>query len=327
LLNFLMLSNGYIFRSHKIQMKKETFITIAICTYNRADYLRDTLRDLANQSADKSQFEILVINNNSTDETESVCEEFLDKHRELKFTFVNETRQGLSYARNRAVSEADSDVILYIDDDVQLKSDFVTSALNHMKKYPDADCAGGRIYVHFDSGEPDWIPDELMPMFGLHDLGNSDRIYPKSNFPRGGNMLIKRDVFESIGRFPTDLGRIGKKLLGSEEKAFFDKAREKGFTLYYWPEMELNHRIGNQRLTEEYLKNQSLGIGLSERLRLEHSMSKIGIKLLSEFVKFGGSLILSIGYVLNGKKKAARFMIQFRIWVLSGFLKVDQKEG
>lgn len=320
-----MLSNGYIFRSHKIQMKKETFISIAICTYNRAEYLEDTLHDLANQSTNSSHFEILVINNNSSDETETVCEKFVERYSDLNFRYVTEKNQGLSFARNRAVDETEADMILYIDDDVHLGSDFVETAIRYVEQSPNVKCAGGRIFVQFDEGEPDWIPDELMPMFGLHDLGENAHNYPLSNFPRGGNMLIKKEVFEEIGRFDTGLGRIGKELLGSEEKAFFDRVRDHGITLHYWPEMELYHRIGNQRLSKEYLKNQSKGIGLSERVRLKHSFGKTALKLMSEFVKFGASIILSIGYLLKGNAKAAAFILQFRVWVLSGFLKTENK--
>lgn len=305
-------------------MKNHTSITIAICTYNRADYLSDTLRYLSDQTADSNQFEILVINNNSSDQTAEVCADFEKENSRLNFRAVEETRQGLSFARNRAIDEATFNSVLYIDDDVRLDKDFIKTTLGKIAENPDVKCAGGRIYVSFDEDEPDWIPAELMPMFGLHDLGDREKVYPKTNFPRGGNMLIKKEVFDAIGRFDTDLGRIGKELLGSEEKAFFDRAREHGFQLYYWPEMSLYHRIGQKRLTKEYLRNQSMGIGYSEKVRLQHSPGKKAVKLLSELVKFAASLILSFGYLLKGKAKAASFILKFRIWVLNGFLKSDR---
>ena len=305
-------------------MINHTSITIAICTYNRAEYLSDTLRYLSEQTADSNNFEILVINNNSSDQTARVCADFGEENSHLNFKAVEETKQGLSYARNRAIDEAIFESILYIDDDVRLNKDFVKIALQNQESNPDAKCIGGRIKVSFDDGEPDWIPNELMPMFGLHDLGDHEKVYPKTNFPRGGNMLIKKEVFDTVGRFDTELGRIGKELLGSEEKAFFDRAREHGLKLYYWPEMSLHHRIGQKRLTNEYLKNQSVGIGYSEKVRLRHSVSKIAAKILSELVKLAGSVILSFGYLLKGKMKAARFILKFRIWVLSGFIKSDR---
>lgn len=294
-------------------------ITIAICTYNRAGYLEDTLADIACQNADSSFVEVLVINNNCTDHTEQVCSSFAENHPEITFTMVHEEKQGLSYARNRAVEESRAGTILYIDDDVILPQNFIQQVVAYHRRHPEMMCCGGRILVSFDDGEPDWIPRELMPMFGLHDLGETDRIYPPGNFPRGGCMMIRKEVFEKNGVFQTDLGRIGSSLLGSEEKEFFDRVRSRGVKLHYRPGLMLWHRIGSGRLSRSYIRNQSLGIGASERLRVSGSVSKTTLKLGSELFKFAASLILAAGYLIRGKRKAAGFLLLFRKWVLQGF--------
>lgn len=295
-------------------------LTIAICTYNRAGYLKDTLKDLAEQTADAKHFEILVINNNSTDQTEAICREFDMMHPELNFKWVTESEQGLSPARNRAAKEADSDLLLYIDDDVHLPDYFVQNALRYISKTKDLKAAGGRIFVSFDEHEPDWIPRELMPMFGLHDLGDEDKPYPRDNFPRGGNMLIHKELFEEVGHFDPKLGRTGASLIGSEEKAFFERVRKKGIPLHYLSRLELHHRIGPKRLEPDYIKNQSIGIGQSERRRLSGQPVKIPGKLISELFKLAASIILATGYLIQGKTEAAKFILKFRIWVLKGFL-------
>lgn len=294
-------------------------VTIAICTYNRADYLRDTLSDIAGQECDAARFDMLVVNNNSTDHTETVCREFAEKEGNIFFRHVSESKQGLSHARNRAVEESDGETVLFIDDDVILPETFLSSVIKKMSANPDVPCAGGKILVHFDDGDPGWIPSELMPMFGLHDLGGKARLYPSGNFPRGGNMLIRRELFEKTGLFRTDLGRAGSVLLGSEEKEFFERARKHGAELHYWPEMELWHRIGSARLTTPYIKSQSVGIGASERLRVKGAPVRAASKLASELVKLGGSLLLAAGYLIKGKAKAAGFLLRFRMWVLKGF--------
>ena len=309
-----------IFAGNYKHMNKIPLITIAICTYNRAGYLRDTLADLKVQSADPGEFEILVVNNNSRDHTAEVCSDFSKRSSGLSFRWVSETKQGLSFARNRAVRESASDTVLFIDDDVHLPEMFVETALNNLRKYPDAQCSGGRIFVSFDSDETGWIPKELMPMFGLHDLGDNDRIYPSANFPRGGNMLIKKTVFEMYGEFHTGLGRMGSDLLGSEEKEFFERIRKEGVVLHYWSDMQLWHRIGSDRLKEPYLKNQSIGIGRSERIKTIGSQGRRAIKIAGEFVKLAGSVVLAVGYLISGKVRAAGFLLKFRIWVLKGFL-------
>lgn len=304
-------------------MHNDPLITIAICTYNRAGYLKDTLDDLTEQNLKPEKFEILVVDNNSKDGTETVCEIFSKTQPGYRFRWVKETKQGLSYARNRAAREAWGSVLLYIDDDVKLPRHFVDTAIEYAKKRPSTMCAGGRIRVTFDDTDPDWIPGELMPMFGLHDLGEYDKLYPASNFPRGGNMVIRKSVFDVFGYFDTHLGRKGNQLLGSEEKHFFEKLRKNGVELHYWANLELTHRIGSNRLDEQYLREQSIGIGRSERMRIAESGLQTAKKFGSELVKFLGSLILAVGYLMRGRTKAAGFMIRFRVWVLQGFLMPD----
>lgn len=301
-------------------------ITVAICTYNRAGYLKDTLEDLTEQNIDPREFEILVVNNNSKDGTETVCEIFSKTQPEYNFSYVEESIQGLSFARNRAAREAQAPVLIYIDDDVKLPQDFIETALIYLEKRPSTMCAGGRIFVSFDDTDPDWIPDELMPMFGLHDLGDEDQFYPPSNFPRGGNMMIRKSVFDVFGYFDTHLGRKGTQLLGSEEKQFFEKLRKNGIEMHYWAELELTHRIGSNRLEKEYLEEQSVGIGRSERMRVSEIDFGTVKKLGSELIKFLGSLLLAIGYLAKGKTRAAGFILQFRAWVLKGFLNPDENK-
>lgn len=297
----------------------ELRVSIAICTFNRADYLQDTLNNFTQQTAPEQQFEILIINNNSTDDTEAVCNDFIKHNPGLNARLYSETEQGLSHARNRATNESNSEWILFIDDDVILPDDFAERALKFINQAKSPCAAGGKILVSFDEGEPDWIPRELMPMFGLHNLGDAKKRYPAHNFPRGGNMLIHKDIAEQVGGFNPALGRTGENLAGSEEKAFFDQTRKQGFELWYLPEMMLYHRIGKQRLNKEYLKKQSVGIGYSEYIRLKGKPFKLLIKFLSEMAKIGISIILSIFYLMRGKVKAAKFILIFRFWVLKGF--------
>lgn len=304
-------------------MESGPHITIVICTYNRARYLNDTLRDIAAQTADSSHFELIVINNNSDDHTDEICDRFRQTNPNIAFTSIFESRQGLSYARNRAITESSTPTLLFIDDDVKIPADFLEKAITYSGSHSNTLCAGGRIYVSFDEEErePNWIPSELMPMFGLHDLGDEDKMYPPSNFPRGGNMMIRKSVFSAFGTFDTSLGRTGNTLLGSEEKAFFERLRKNGVQLRYWAGMALTHRIGSHRLGKSYLKNQSIGIGRSERLRVKGEPLKFLKKLFSELFKIAGSAVLSILYLIRGKARAAWFLQRFRYWVMKGFLR------
>lgn len=303
-------------------MESSPQITVAICTYNRSSYLRQTLADLAAQSADLRTVEIMVINNNSTDTTAEVCTEFSSSTDGMNFRVVSEEKQGLSQARNRALEESLSETLFFIDDDVRLPSDYLEKALQLSTDHPEILAAGGRILVSFDelATPPNWIPKPLMPMFGLHDLGEGNRIYPLSNFPRGGNMMIRKELYRRFGGFDQSLGRMGDQLLGSEEKAFFHHIRQQGIKLWYRGELVLTHRIPPHRLGSDYLRRQSTGIGYSEGVRLSGGVGILK-KSVSEAVKLTGSILLAIVQLLRGRWKAALFLLRFRIWVLQGLFR------
>ncbi|TVQ66951.1 MAG: glycosyltransferase family 2 protein [Balneolaceae bacterium] len=308
-------------------MESTPQITVAICTYNRSSYLRDTLYDLAVQKTDKKLYEILVIDNNSSDGTEAVCDRFRAANPGHFFKVVKEEKQGLSHARNRAVAESGTEILFFIDDDVRLPDEYVGKAIQFSNSRPQTLAAGGRIEVAFDGLEshPDWIPKPLMPMFGLHNLGEGSKIYPLNNFPRGGNMMIRKSLFQAFGGFDMTLGRMGDQLLGSEEKAFFQRIRKNGVELSYWGELWLTHRIPPHRLEKEYLRRQSVGIGYSEGIRAVNRLQRIG-KYMSELLKLGVSLFLGICHLLRGRLKPALFLLRFRAWVLQGFYNSGKAE-
>src|ERR1043165_163989 len=107
-------------------------LTVAIPTYNRADYLRQTLAGIALQVFPPDQFEVLVIDNNSTDHTVAVVAEFADAHPAPRC--VLETNQGLDHARNRAITEARGEIIVFADDDILVKPDWLTQQIGRASR-------------------------------------------------------------------------------------------------------------------------------------------------------------------------------------------------
>ena len=113
-------------------------ISIVICTYNRAVYLPEALGSLYNQTISKEQFEVIVVNNNSTDNTEQVCKDFIANHADGLFYYTNETEQGASFARNTGALIAKGEFLCFMDDDAIAKSDYLAQILAFFKKHPDA---------------------------------------------------------------------------------------------------------------------------------------------------------------------------------------------
>lgn len=297
--------------------KSDSLLSIAICTYNRDAYLHDTLADLAQQSVDFQSIEILVVNNNSNDDTVKVLDEAQKLHPQLSLRIVNESNQGLSHARNRALSESSGKFVLFIDDDVYLSDDFVKNWISFLQNH-DVSAAGGPIEVHFDDGQPKWFPMLLSQMLGYHKPFKSIRQYPDSGYPHGGNMVVNRTIALELGGFDTRLGRAGKNLGGGEEKDFFNRLKSVRKDTYYNPTACLQHRIGKDRLTEEFIKKQANGIGLSDRVST-NSMQKAIIWMLKQTLKFAVSIFFAIGYIVTLRPLKAWYLIKFRYWVVHGF--------
>jgi len=299
--------------------KTGILLSIAICTYNRAAYLRDTVVELAGQDANVGDFEILVVNNNSSDHTIEVLKDLQVAHPELPLRIVVESRQGLSHARNRALHDSVGEFVLFIDDDVYLSRDFVRNWVRFLKDHGDVAAAGGPIDVHFDDGQPAWFPMLLQQMLGYHRPYKSNQAYPKNAYPHGGNMAVNRLKALQIGGFDSRLGRTGKNLAAGEEKDFFKRLRKVYPTVFYNTDSDLRHRVGKERLTKEFIQKQAIGIGMSDRVSHTTGKEKLQWGLI-QAIKFGGSLILGTAYLLGLSPAKAWYLLTFRYWVISGFL-------
>ncbi|WP_441000356.1 glycosyltransferase [Fodinibius sp. SL11] len=301
----------------------EPAVTFIICSYNRAHYLDDTLQSLLQNLSDPD-FELLVIDNNSEDETPEIVKKYQHSiNKDGKpVRYIKETAQGLSHARNRGIKEAKAPNIVFLDDDIRASESLIPAWISFFENHPNAIAAGGKIHVQFDAPRPSWMSHFLLPLLGHHDLGSSPKKYPKTKYPFGGNMGFKKSIFEDIEPFNPNLGRKGESLNAGEEKELFRRIRERNNDIFYIPDAFLYHRVGPNRLTKGYIKNQALGLGQSMRLRLREAPAlQKSLNWLSETAKFFGSFPLALGYLLIFQPSKAAMLFQFRKWVWEGYLK------
>lgn len=302
-------------------MKVKPELSVIICTYNRVQTLPECLEKLAVQHFPPERYEIIVVDNRSTDATPEVVRKFFQSHPELRFRYVVETNQGLSFARNRGIREAAGDVVVFIDDDAFARADFLEELAGFFNRYPDAAACGGRIYPRFESKRPEWMSSFLIPLTSSLDRGDRLRLFPARKFPIGANMAVRRDRFDRYGDFNVRLGRSGNRLEGAEEKDLFYRLQQKGEKIYYLPSAIVEHFVPDRRLTFDFFKRQSLGIGYSEKLRARSVSKGEYIKSIGrEGVKWGGSLVLSAFYLIRFRPQAAGRLLQFRWYVSRGLM-------
>lgn len=298
-------------------------LSAVICTYNREKYIYNVLRSIAENDFSKDGYEIVLVNNNCTDNTEAECLRFKNDFPDVAFHCFHEPNQGLSYARNCGIRESKGDIIIYVDDDAVVNKEYLRTYAEFFSRCHEAAAAGGPITPQYETEEPEWMSHYTrMLLTGALDLGSKEREFPKGAFPGGGNVAYRRSVFDQIGLFNVELGRKGNSLIGAEEKDLFDRMGSQGMKFYYLPNAILYHIIPEHKLTKDYLKRLSLGIGQSERYRTKTiSEKKYYRRLVQEFVKWCGTIILWVGFALKGQFKKGNSLFTFRWNVTLGLLK------
>jgi glycosyltransferase involved in cell wall biosynthesis len=227
-------------------------LSICICTYNRGESLKRTLNSLVSQKGIESEsIEVLVVNNNSADNTAKVLEGF---RRKLPVRCVAEMRQGLANARNRAAAEFGGDFLLFTDDDVRLERGWLSAYQDAIRRFPNAEYFGGRILPDWGQAKPKWIRERPLPLIdGIlvwFDHGVETRpLLATEALPFGASFAVKRSLFEKIGFFRADLGAGGAALGRGEETEYLMRAQDAGVHGVYVGEALCFHRYDPRRLT------------------------------------------------------------------------------
>tara|TARA_R110002012_G_scaffold321984_1_gene553071 strand:- start:15033 stop:15938 length:906 start_codon:yes stop_codon:yes gene_type:complete len=237
-------------------------ISVVICTFNRFNLLKSTLDSLIDQT--NKDFELIIVDNNSKDETSTVAD--LYSYFFAEFKYIVELNAGLSYARNRGVLESTYEYVAFIDDDVLLPSTWAANVLEvSVNKSPDI--FGGPVFPYYPKDKPDWYKDEYISFY----CGNIPRYLNENETLIGCNFVVKKDVFERIGWFRTDLGMIENTILYSEETEFQMRYRKINKTsfVYYFPKISIYHYVRPEKMTIIWNIRAFIGKGKSNYLKSE----------------------------------------------------------
>lgn len=297
-------------------------LSVIVCTYNREEYIGKCLKHLANQSIPTDQYQVVVVNNNSPDNTESVCQSVMSAYPDVHWTYVVETNQGHTYARNRGITESTAPLLAFIDDDAFVYPNYVESITGFFDITPDAKACGGKIIPVYEGTPPRWMSKPLFPLVAALDRGESIHLFKGNKYPIGANMAYRSEVFEKYGHFDVALGRRGTDgLEGGDEKEVFLRLKKDQASIYYLPTMKVDHIIPDKRLQMSYIKGLAYGVATSEKKRLggKGTAAWLG-KIWSECIKSAGTLVLSIGHILSGNPAKAKMLIKFRYWIVSRLL-------
>lgn len=238
-------------------------LTVIICSWNRAKSLRIVLESLEKCVVPSSiAWEILVIDNNSTDDTRAVCAEFIQKSP-ARFRYLFEPKQGKTHALNAGIALAQGEIIALTDDDLTVDPNWVKGIYEIFKEF---DCAavGGRIVPVWDFPKPRWItfdgPFRHPAYGGIVNFDKGDLPCEVTSTLTGANMAVRKEVFAKHGPYRPDLNRITD-LLGGEDTEYCRRLLKAGERLMYAPNAIVYHPVERHRATWRYMQSMAFHYG------------------------------------------------------------------
>ncbi len=252
-----------------------TEVTIAVCTANRPTLLSKLLSSLREQTYSHNLFEILIIDNGTDKQTESVVRLHVPL-TDITTRYVHLTRPSLSMARNCAIDIFQGDILVFLDDDVYTDPTWLEIMMRAWKDFPTRmiGAVGGKIL-------PDWAIDpgvfndrRFWWLFSLLDYHRSLTVMKPPMLPFGANFALSRQAVEAVGYFDESLGRRGKTLLSGEEMKYLNQVRKEGYDIVYTPHAVVHHRVEEERLNIKWVLKRSLWEGITLYVISVHSLAK-----------------------------------------------------
>lgn len=250
-------------------------VTAIVCTHNRAELLRDCLDTLIRQTLNPSAYEIVVVDNASTDKTAGVVAELQARHASRAITLAREPRLGLSYARNTGVRLARAPIVAFADDDDLVPEHWLEHGVDLFNRLGQSlNGVGGPVFPRFTAVPPDWFLDR----YETSSWGVEPRYLKYGEAFVGNNMMFRREVLEQLGGFPEDLGMSGASMAFGEETWVYYRLwqQNESATFFYSPNLYVHHCIPPWKTTVAYCIRRGFAVGQAAwKLQLPKSVGRL----------------------------------------------------
>jgi glycosyltransferase involved in cell wall biosynthesis len=226
-------------------------ISVIVCTRNGAKSLHQVLESLRAQTLPWGDFETIVVDNGSRDETQQVVHGHAVSLPNL--SYVHEDRPGLSNARNTGAFYATAPYVAYLDDQARADAGWLESLLHTFETVrPKPAAVGGRIWLNWEGEIPPWLDKRFWPLYSYLDHGDSARFLSQGEALIGTNIAFEWETLLGLGGFPTVLGRKGRCLLPGEERALLREMRHRGLPIYYEPSAVVWHTVSKHHQNKRW---------------------------------------------------------------------------
>ena len=305
-------------------------VSVGICTYNRSGLLRSSLETVLSQQADNVRYEVVVVDNNSTDDTRQVVDSFIARGcSNLRYVF--EGRQGLSHARNTAIREARAPLVAFTDDDVQVASDWVRLIKRTFDSESAVGWIGGKVLPRWASSPPAWLTRDHWSPLAIQDHGD----VPFSSSDRqvcliGANLALRKDLLVQFGGFQPDLQRVQDSVGSMEDHELQIRLWKAGRQGLYVPDLVVMSDVSADRLMKRYHRRWHFGHGhfyaVARLEEWEHSTVGRLFDVSSHLYKRAVIEALRwLGCVGRGNLNRA-FVHETNLWFSAGFIRTRYRE-
>ncbi len=240
-------------------------ISAVICTRNRATCLNKAIQSLVDQTLPQEQYEIIVVDNGSTDNTKAIIEGF--EHFE-NLRYIYEPVLGLSQARNTGWQNACGKYVAYIDDDAIACPEWLErwgQTFDNVQPQPGS--VGGKVIPVWEVERPTWLPKQGEDALAVVDWGDQSKfLIEEHEHHVGCNVAYPREILQGCGGFNTNLGRKGTNLLSNDENLVRSYIRQHNLGIYYDPEACVEHHIPGQRLVKRFFYRRAFWQGISHEV-------------------------------------------------------------
>jgi glycosyltransferase involved in cell wall biosynthesis len=238
-------------------------LSVILCTLNRAELLQEALLSLIGQDFPQSDYEIVVVDNGSTDRTAEAVRELQDR---APIRYVREERMGLCIARNTGWQAARGRIIAFFDDDARARPGWLAAIRDAFGRNPGIGVVGGRVDPIWQGVRPPWLADAISGSLTILDWGPSEKIIKdiRCTWLAGANMAVPKALLTEIGGFHPWLDRAGKNLLSSGDVFLQKELMRRGYQCLYVPTIAIEHLVPSSRLGQDWFLRRFYWQGVSD---------------------------------------------------------------
>lgn len=244
-------------------MNDTLLISLLVCTHNRASLLPQTIESLLSQRFDWGDYEIVVVDNASTDDTGNVVQNIQQHYPRVRY--VHEPTLGVAVARNTGAREARADYVAYFDDDVIAHSDCLQHLMTpFFKANPIPAAVMGQVDLLWEGERPAWFPERFETLLSRFDRGNEPRFMTPDEYLLTTNVAFERQTFLKTGGIRADLSRVGRMFICGGDTEIFKRYMRLGYPVYYEPRARIRHLVPPSRQTRRWLLKRLFGDGTTQ---------------------------------------------------------------